>query len=284
MKYLLAAVLLLALFFIVIMVYDVNRFVIPRYQITSAKLKKPYRFVVLSDLHNKQFGKDNEKLVAAIKRQCPDGVFIAGDLITAKPGQKTGPAIRLLRKIAETYPVFYGQGNHEYRLELYPDVYADMYDSFRKGLESCHVEPMKNCHAGLPEYGITVYGVEIERRFYQRLKTMPMEKEYLKSLLGDPDRSRFNILIAHNPEYFKEYEEWGADLVLSGHVHGGVMRLPFLGGVISPSLRLFPQYDGGFFEGKSGRMLLSRGLGTHTLPIRIFNPGELLVVELIQEK
>ncbi len=75
---------------------------------------------------------------------------------------------------------------------------------------------MKNCHAGLPEYGITVYGVEIERRFYQRLKTMPMEKEYLKSPLGDPDRSRFNILIAHNPEYFKEYEEWGADLVLSG--------------------------------------------------------------------
>lgn len=87
-------------------------------------------------------------------------------------------------------------------------------------------------------------------------------------------------MIAHNPEYFPAYAEWGADLVLSGHVHGGLMRLPFLGGVIAPSMKLFPKYDGGVFEEHGSTMILSRGLGTHTLPIRIFNPGELVVIRL----
>ena len=70
------------------------------------------------------------------------------------------------------------------------------------------------------------------------------------------------------------------DLVLSGHVHGGIMRLPFLGGVISPTLRLFPRYDGGLFREDGSTMILGRGLGSHTIPIRIFNPGELIVVDL----
>ena len=80
--------------------------------------------------------------------------------------------------------------------------------------------------------------------------------------------------------YFPAYAEWGADLVLSGHVHGGIMRLPLLGGVISPTLRLFPRYDGGLFQEGGSTMILGRGLGSHTIPIRIFNPGELVVVEL----
>lgn len=87
-------------------------------------------------------------------------------------------------------------------------------------------------------------------------------------------------MIAHNPEYFEAYAGWGADLTVSGHVHGGVMRLPFLGGVISPRLTLFPKYDGGMFERNGRFMVVSRGLGTHTLPIRIFNPGELIMIEL----
>lgn len=107
-----------------------------------------------------------------------------------------------------------------------------------------------------------------------------METEYLNRVLGNPEKKCFNLLIAHNPDYFDAYADWGADLTVSGHVHGGLMRLPFLGGVISPKLRLFPHYDGGRFEKDGKEMILSRGLGTHTLPIRIFNPGEMVVIRL----
>ena len=102
----------------------------------------------------------------------------------------------------------------------------------------------------------------------------------MKKTLPEPDRSKCNILIAHNPDYFEEYAKWGADLVLSGHVHGGIMRLPFLGGVIAPSYKLFPKYDGGVFHIGKSTMLLGRGMGSHTIPFRFFNPGELYEVTL----
>ena len=105
-----------------------------------------------------------------------------------------------------------------------------------------------------------------------------MTGAYLEKKLGRPDRSRFNILIAHNPSYFPAYAEFGADLVLSGHVHGGIARIPFLGGVISPALRLFPKYDGGRYREGESVMILGRGLGTHTIPVRFLNPGELVEV------
>ena len=111
-----------------------------------------------------------------------------------------------------------------------------------------------------------------------------MEPSYLRKLLGTPDREKFQLLIAHNPVYFDAYADWGADLVVSGHVHGGIMRLPFLGGVLSPSLTLFPKYDGGMFREHGSTMILSRGLSSHTIPIRIFNPGELIVIELKPDK
>ena len=116
----------------------------------------------------------------------------------------------------------------------------------------------------------------------------PLSQEVLKEKLGSCEEQRFEILLAHNPIYFSEYVEWGADLILSGHVHGGVAKIPFLGGVIAPSFQLFPKYDGGKFQelGKDGRiktMILSRGLGAHTIPIRIFNPGELVVVKIQKE-
>ena len=100
------------------------------------------------------------------------------------------------------------------------------------------------------------------------------------SILGPCDRENYTVLLAHNPDYFPRYASWGADLVCSGHVHGGVARVPFWGkGMISPSLRLFPRYDGGAFQEGKSTMLLSRGLGAHTIPFRLFNPAELLLVE-----
>lgn len=280
MKYVLLVIAALAVFFIIVMFFDVNRFVTVKYQIKSSKLKKAYRFVMLSDLHNKQFGHNNEKLYQAICNINPDGILIAGDMITAKTGQDMKSTIGFIKRLAEKYPIYYGQGNHEYRMELYPETYGGMLEEFENGLKECNIGLMKNYHDTLDEYGVVIHGLSIERKFYKRFKTLPMDRDYINDLIGEPIGGHFNILLAHNPDYYEEYDGWGADLVLAGHVHGGLMRLPVLGGVVSPSIRLFPKYDGGMFDGKNGKMILSRGLGTHTLPIRIFNPGELIVVEL----
>ena len=107
-----------------------------------------------------------------------------------------------------------------------------------------------------------------------------MNNCYLQETLGEVKEDYYEILLAHNPDYFEEYADWGADLVLSGHVHGGMMRLPILGGVVSPAFKLFPKYDGGLFKIGKSTMILSRGLGMHTIPIRIFNPGELILLKI----
>lgn len=280
MKYILLIFAAIVIFFVLVMIIDVNRFVTVRYQIRSSKIKKACRFVMLSDLHNKQFGNSNDKLFRAICNINPDGVLIAGDMITAKTGQDMKATIGFIKRLAARYPIYYGQGNHEYRMELYPETYGEMLKEFSDGLKECNIELMKNSHDTLGEYGIAIHGLSIDRKFYKRFKTLPMDRDYINDLIGEPIDGDFNILLAHNPDYYPEYDNWGADLVLAGHVHGGLMRLPILGGVVSPAIRLFPKYDGGLFEGRNGKMILSRGLGTHTLPIRIFNPGELIVVEL----
>lgn len=280
MELLFTILLILILFFVAVMIIDCNRFVVRRYQCVSPKIRKDTTVIFLSDLHGKSYGKENEKLVKAIRQEAPDLILCAGDLYTSVKGGSTQSAVTLLQKLRREYPVFCGNGNHEQKTKLYPETYGDMYQEYVAELQKMGAVQLVNEKAGLPERGMELYGLEIGRGYYRKGKRLPMEQEYLTELLGKPDPYRYNILIAHNPDYFKAYEEWGADLVLSGHVHGGLMRLPFLGGVISPAMRLFPEYDGGLFMKGNAKMVLGRGLGTHTLPIRIFNPGELVVIRL----
>lgn len=261
-------------------VWDSNRFVTAVYEIKSDKITKPCRLVLLADLHNKSFGKENERLVAAIDRASPDGILVAGDMLTSERDADFSHALSLMGKLAARYRIYYGMGNHEYRLALYPDDYPGMYEGYFSGLKQAGIEPLINEAAYLPECNIAVCGAQIDREYYRHFRRKPMETSYLSAILGTPDENVFQLLIAHNPVYFDVYAKWGADLVVSGHVHGGIVRLPFLGGVISPALTLFPKYDGGLFtEGKS-TMILSRGLSSHTIPVRIFNPGELVVIDL----
>lgn len=267
-----------------VMIYDSNRFVVREYSFADSRIQKACRAVVLADLHNKKYGKDNEILLDAIRAAKPDFILIAGDLLTAKKGATLDTALQLLEKLTAEYPVYYGNGNHEHRLKLYPGVYGDMAKRYAEGLKKAGVCLLVNEHAKLPQYGMTIYGSEIDKLYYQRFQVQSMDAEYLEKLLGGVDRSSYSILIAHNPDYFPGYAAWGADLVLAGHVHGGIVRIPFWGkGVASPNVRFFPKYDGGKFEEDDSVMLVSRGLGIHTIPFRLFNPGELLVLDFKTE-
>ena len=240
----------IAAFFVAVMAVDCNRFVIRNYSCRVEKLKKSGRIILLSDLHNKSFGVKNEKLLSAVRRLSPDMILIAGDMYTAERNAET-------------------------------EKFGDMYRRFSEKIEKAGVRHLVNEKVYLPAFNMDIYGAEIGWDYYGKFQHGTMETSYLDRLIGKPDNARATVLIAHNPKYFEVYAGWGAGLVVSGHVHGGLMRLPFLGGVISPALKLFPKYDGGVFhEGKS-TLVLGRGLGTHTLPVRIFNPGEVVVIDIV---
>lgn len=276
---------ILAVLLLWVILYDSNRFVIREYTAIDKRIRKSCRAVVLADLHNKRYGKNNERLLAAIREQKPDFVLIAGDIITAKPKSSMEPALRLLRELSGEFPVFYGNGNHEYRLKLYPKTYGDMAKRYAAALKEMGIEPLANAHVELPEYGIAVYGAQIDSFFYKRFKIRDMKPDYLPGILGHASGDMFTVLLAHNPDYFPSYAAWGADLTLSGHVHGGIARIPFWGkGVLSPRMCFFPKYDGGIFKENGAVMVLSRGLGTHTIPVRAFNPGELWVIDMKPEE
>lgn len=279
----LAVIAVLIVFFLIVMVIDGNRYHLVKYQLYSNKIKEEHHYVVLSDLHNKSYGEKNEKLLKSINKLAPEAILIAGDILTSKPGKSYETAYELIKNLAARYPVYYGMGNHETRLFLYPEVYGDMGEKYENDLNRISVKFMRNESRECKDH-IRITGLDMKRDYYKRFKKYPMEPDYLTETLGEVKEGMFEILLAHNPDYFEEYAQWGADLVLSGHVHGGMMRLPFLGGVVSPAFKFFPKYDGGLFKYGKSTMILSRGLGMHTIPVRIFNPGELVSLKISPQK
>lgn len=262
--------------------FDHNRYILREYTITADRISKDATFVFLSDLHNKEYGMQNEALILDIIKINPDAILVAGDMITARESESGEQAISFLKKLAARYPVYYGFGNHESRMRRHPEVYQKNYQRFYQELEACGVCFLLNQNRILPEWNITIYGLELSAKYYKKTKKHSMDDRYMEISLGMSQNKdgMFNLLLAHNPEYFENYAKWGADLVLAGHIHGGIIRFGRLGGLISPSLRFFPKYDGGRFEIEKSTMILSRGLGMHTIPLRICNPAELIVLKL----
>lgn len=261
-------------------VIDGKRFIVKEEMLKIPKLKKGCRFVMISDLHNKVYGKNNEKVISAVDKAKPDFVVIAGDLITSHAKESIIPGTGLVNELSKRYKIYYAMGNHETKIKKYPEKYGNMYDRLVKETMHPNVKLLIDESCILPEYSICLTGLELGMAYFAKFKRKEMDSDYLEKKLGKVQSQYCNILLAHNPEYFEEYAAWGADLVLAGHVHGGIMRLPLLGGVISPSYRLFPKYDGGIFHKGESTMLLGRGMGAHTLPFRFFNPAELYVVTL----
>lgn len=276
----LGIVIALILFFFIVNICDMNRFVVREYTFSSEKVTKEVTFAFLSDLHDKKYGKDNCKLLKAIDAVKPDVVLVGGDMIVARPERPNLNAKAFMKALAEKYTVYHGMGNHEYRSDLYREDYGEMYDEYSKPLMEQGVKFLRNEAVVLEDYNVEIRGVEIDRKYYKRFTVRHMDDSYMEEILGANDGSHYEILLAHNPDYFKQYAFYGADLTLAGHVHGGIVRMPFMGGIASPAVRFFPKYNGGLYRQGKANMIVSCGLGTHTLPMRIFNPAELAVIRI----
>ena len=268
--------------FIGIIWHDMHHFVIRTYELNSQKLQHDLRICLLSDLHGKDYGHSNQALLAAIDKAGPEMILVAGDMITFGQKDRSGydNAINLLTALSRKYPVYLSNGNHEYKLDEYAENIGNFYSQYADKLEAAGVRILRNESVAVPDLNICISGLEMDPYYYRRFYKHKMMENYLTDTIGRTSKDLFQILIAHNPMYFEEYAAWGADLTVSGHVHGGIIRLPFLGGVISPALILFPKYDGGKYDIADKTLILSRGLGTHSIPVRMFNPGEMVLIDL----
>lgn len=293
MKYVLIVAASVAVILFIINIVDLNRYVKRSIAVYSPKVKKRLKVCFVSDLHNYSC---TPKFYDDIKEYAPDLILCGGDTLTATPGKKQDNAYKFLKELSEIAPVVSGYGNHEYRAMIYPEKYRDMHDVFLKKCDEYGIKLLSNESLYREEENIKISAATIDRLYYKRFKLQHMDDNYIESILGKNDEEAFTILLAHNPDYFEKYNAYGSDLILSGHVHGGLIRLPLLHGIAHPGIKLFPKYNGGVYDDKGKfvpyadsyvssknamiRFVVSCGIGFHTLPLRLFDPGELIFITL----
>ena len=249
---------------------------------TSGLGSETLRFAFVTDLHNQVSDGQGKRLLEMIRTQRPDAILCGGDMIVGKPHQTVEPALQFMLQLAKEYPVYCGTGNHEYRVKIYAETYPGMYEAYHGPLREAGVVFLENqdtylCIRGIP---IVIYGYDMDRFYYERFKRRFVSVSEMRSILGEPDGQAVSVLLAHNPAQMNTYFRWGADLTLCGHYHGGIVRLGEHRGLISPDFRLFPDNVHGLYEKNGKKIIVSAGLGEHTLPVRIHNPRELVMIEL----
>lgn len=261
-------------------VWDNKRIVVTAFEINSGRLPEAfdgYRIVHVSDLHNDEFGEKNEKLLAKIKEQKPDMIAITGDLLDSRRTD-IEKALNFAKGAAQIAPCYYVTGNHESRM---PKEYREL----EKGMVEAGVIVLRNKTTIIEKADeqITLIGIDDPRFVIATDKVEKMERilgETLTELQKDTPEEDFTLLLSHRPELFDLYCAQDLDVVLSGHVHGGQFRLPFIGGIIGPGQGILPDYDAGLYTEGNTNMILSRGLGQSIVPFRINNPPELVVITL----
>ena len=229
-----------------------------------------FKIAHVSDLHNAVFGRKNEKLLSLIRAAKPDIIAITGDLIDSRHTD-IDSALAFVAAAAEIAPVYYVTGNHESRLdfdEIEPRLIAAGARVLRNEAEDIGRGGERIRLAGIDDPSFIRTGWTAEERAAAELEQ-----------LGDGGGT-FTVLLAHRPELVEVYAEYGAGLVLSGHAHGGQVRLPLLGGLYAPGQGLLPEYDSGLYSLGETQMVVSRGLGNSVAPLRVNNRPELVIVTL----
>ncbi len=274
---------LVALALVIWIVWDNTRIVVTEYEVESTRLPEAfsgYRIAHVTDLHNDEFGKDNEKLLALIKSTKPDMIVITGDLLDSRRTD-VEKALNFAQQAAKIAPCYYVPGNHESRE-------GKTYDQLEQAMIEAGVFVLRNDKMSIEKDGstITVAGID-DPRFAlntdRQAKMKDVIGKALSGLMKDVPEEQFTLLLSHRPELFQLYCEYPLDLVLTGHVHGGQVRIPGVGGVIGPGQGLLPDYDAGLYSDGKVTMVLSRGLGQSIIPFRVNNPPELVVVNLNKE-
>lgn len=257
------------------------------YTVTSDRLPDAfdgYWIAHVSDLHNTEMGKDNEKLLTMLQDAEPDIIAITGDLIDAR-NTNIEIALNFAEEAVKIAPCYYVTGNHEARLT------KSEYLDFENRMTELGVVILHDSEYVIERNGesLSLIGI-IDPNFYSASSIVSSNEKYPIADVGRtmvPEKIKelstvdaFTILLSHRPEFFKQYAEAEIDLVLSGHAHGGQFRLPFIGGLVAPNQGLFPEYDTGLYTEETTNMIVSRGVGNSIIPFRFNNRPEVILIEL----
>lgn len=235
-----------------------------------------YRIVHISDLHNKQFGKNQERLLKRIRAVFPDIIVITGDLIDRRK-YDLETAMLFINGAIKIAPLYYVSGNHE--------AWSGDYANISERLRSSGVQILDDTKATMirGKGKIDILGLSdpdfLTYSYLEGTNTSKL-REHLERLSDD---AVFQILLCHRPELFEIYARENIDLIFSGHAHGGQVRIPFVGAIVAPDQGFFPKYSSGAYTQNQSTMIVSRGLGNSIIPIRIFNRPEIVVVTLRSE-
>ena len=243
---------------------------ISRYEVKSQKLPESFdgfKIVQLSDLHGAEFGEDGMGLVEKVKELEPDIIALTGDFVTDEGD--LAAVEKLAARLVKLCPVYFISGNHEFGSGLAVKV--------RNILERAGVKYLSNEYLTISrgEDGILLGGVEDPLAYADMLSP-----DELAQKMNDAAPDAFKILLGHRNYWMTEYPELPVDLIFCGHAHGGLIRIPGVGGLIGTDRRLFPDFDAGEYNNGRSTLRVSRGLG-NSVPIpRIFNRPEIVCVEL----
>lgn len=234
-----------------------------------------FKIVQVSDLHNAEFGKENASLIRKVKEVQPDMIAITGDLIDSSRTD-IEVALDCVEELSKLAPCYYVTGNHE------AWVSQATYSSLEKGLQERGCVILRDTEVLLEkddEY-LSLTGIDdTEIAYRYRGVAMNMDAMAISALSTE---GYFSILLSHRPEYYEVYQRTDANLILTGHAHGGQFRLPFVGGLVAPNQGLFPEYDSGVYREGDCAMVVSRGIGNSIIPVRFGNQPEIVVVELVK--
>ena len=236
------------------------------------KVFSGYKIAQVSDLHNKSFGKDNKKLLALLEEAHPDIIVLTGDIIDSYRTD-VDVSLEFAEKAAEIAPIYFVPGNHESRI---PEDYQKLIEGF----EQIGVTVLENQTEKIEKDGEYICVAGVKDPAFEKVDASAYG-EIMKGYLNALDtEDAFCVLLAHRPELFDIYCKYSIDLVLSGHAHGGQIRIPFIGAVYVPGQGFFPEYTEGLHTNGSTNMVISRGIGNSSVPIRFNNRPEVVLIEL----
>lgn len=265
-KYLL--LLLIPIFLIYLIIGFKNELVITHYDYYNAKIPAEfdgYKILQISDLHCKNFGTEQSDLISSIHACNPDIIVLTGDIIDDTL-ISIKPVYDLIAGLNQQYPIYFITGNHE----LEPSAsksYGDMLDIFK----SFNVTLLDDSTIALEKNGRSIH-----------LHGQKFRSKYIVNYLEPANENTFNILLYHASDFFDLIAPFNYDLILSGHIHGGVVRLPIVGGLLSADGSLFPKYDRGKYTMQHSTLIVSAGLGDASIP-RFYNNPEIVLITLHSE-
>lgn len=282
-----SAVIILSAVYLVYNYFAMLKISVSNYTVSDSRIKNKIRIVQLTDLHLKEYGKFNGGLSDKVREQKPDIVVVTGDMCRRWYRDYT-PITQLLEEVTKTAPVYYALGNHE--LDYLRDYGEEILDEIRK----TGTVILDNEIAEVTVRGskLSFLGLTRFKKFTDEDAVNPEIEKQIRLINDFSSGDNYKILLCHYPEYapkyfsgkYEKYIKCGFDLMLSGHAHGGLVRLPFIGGVIAPKQGLFPKYDKGIYDFESFRLVVSAGFGDAGYFFRINNPPEIVTVDLIPNR